>query len=204
MIPHSSEKRSCRRVLCSPWKLPKNCSRASRWLSVRKSRLSMSPSSFALRKRASAFTRCLSMSSKSEIIISPQPQNMSSVSDLSPISTLYILYRVHTAGMGSITLSPVMRPKSSAMVAYSGAHMGVSVRARNSSFMNRRARLLGYTTVTLVMSLPKRTIRSLATLARNVVSLQLSLLFVSIVCSYTSSVLQFFTYHRYPTTLCPG
>ena len=182
-MPHSSEKRSCRRVLCSVWKLPKNCSRASRWFSVRKSRLSMSPSSLALRKSASAFTRCLSMSSKSESIISPHPQNMSSDSALSPISTLYILYRVHTAGMGSITLSPVMRPNSSPMVAYCGAHMGVSVSVRNSSFMNSRARLLGNTTATFVISLPKRTIRSFATLARKVVSLQLSLLLVSIVLS---------------------
>ena len=61
--------------------------------------------------------------------------------------------------------------------------MGVSASARNSSFMNSRARLLGNTTATLVISLPKRTIRSFATLARKVVSLQLSLLLVSIVLS---------------------
>ena len=61
--------------------------------------------------------------------------------------------------------------------------MGVSARVRNSSFMNSRARLLGNTTATLVISLPKRTIRSFATLARKVVSLQLSLLLVSIVLS---------------------
>ena len=125
--------------------------------------------SYTLASTNWASAMCLSMSSKSDSITSPQPHNWSrDCVSSSGIICCISLSSVHMLSMGSACVRGVKVWNKLSMLVYSGSHSGDLLVPTSSWVRNRLARLPGNTTVTSCRLLPNRAVRSRATALRNV------------------------------------